>query len=87
MSSDSDPRDVRGGNGRHPFSCCSIRWVVSSELFLIVTVAEVSAVNVWAAVFGALTGGLGALLLANIGGEATIVAQRPGMASRWPWLS
>lgn len=58
-------------------------WVVCLGLFLIVIVAEVSAVNVGAAVFGAMTGGLGALLLANIGGAATIMAQRPGMASRW----
>lgn len=56
---------------------------MSFGLFLLVTLAEVSAVNVWAAVFGAATGGLGALLLADIGGAAASMAQRPGMASRW----
>ncbi len=58
-------------------------WVVSLALFLIFTAAEVAAVNMSAAVFGVLTGGVGAMLLANIGGAATMMSNRPGTASRW----
>lgn len=58
-------------------------WVLSLGLFLVFTAAEVPGVNAWAALFGVVTGGLGVLLLANIGGAAIVLAQRPGVASRW----
>lgn len=52
-------------------------------VFFVVTLAEVPAVNAAAVGFGVLTGVSGGLLLADIGGLAKIVAQRPRLASRW----
>ncbi|MEO9137875.1 MAG: hypothetical protein ABI345_02295 [Jatrophihabitans sp.] len=58
-------------------------WVVSFGVFIAVTLGEFSAVNLAAAVFGASTGVLGVLLVADVGDAATLMAHRPGMASRW----
>lgn len=52
-------------------------------VFFVVTLAELPAVNAAAVGFGVLTGVTGGLLLADIGGLAKIMAQRPTLASRW----